>query len=276
MPKVTGYCWMVVKAKAAVRRAKKRKLIRHQGLRAPGHPADQGRMDPRADRRAAEDRGRSAAGLPGDASRFVRSKEGLKENLWWHLPERRRKRRPRHARRRRAPKFRPENSILFRPDDGAHRRQFGHWEADLIQFRRRFGRRNLTSLVERVSRLKVLLPNVDRRTTPIMARLAEVLGSLPFGARRSVTFDRGSEFIDGPHLQAHAGVETWLGRSALALSEGHGREHQPPHAALAAARHGPGGGLKPRVEGDLRPPERHPPPVPRVAEGSAPGGGVGV
>ena len=33
MPKVTGYYWMVAKAKAAVRRAKERKLIRHQGLR---------------------------------------------------------------------------------------------------------------------------------------------------------------------------------------------------------------------------------------------------
>ena len=107
---------------------------------------------------------------------------------------------------------------------------------DLIRFRRRFGRCDLTSLVERVSRLKVLLPNVDRRTTPIMARLAEVLaevlGSLPFGARRSVTFDRGSEFIDGPHLQAHAGVETWLGRPALALVRG--ARSRPSFAARGA------------------------------------------
>lgn len=33
MPRAAGYCWMVAKAKAAVRRAKERKLIRHQGLR---------------------------------------------------------------------------------------------------------------------------------------------------------------------------------------------------------------------------------------------------
>ena len=43
-----------------------------------------------------------------------------------------------------------------------------------------------------------------------MAKLVAVLGSLPFKARRSITFDRGSEFIDWPHLQAGAGVQTWF------------------------------------------------------------------
>lgn len=86
-------------------------------------------------------------------------------------------------------------------------------------FRRRFGRRNLTLLVERASRLKVLLPNADRRTTPIISRLTDVLGSLPIGARRSITAGGGSD-LNRPHLQASAGVETRLGQSALALVRG--------------------------------------------------------
>ena len=183
MPKVTGYCWVVAKAKAAVRRAKERKLIRHAELRDQVTQWIKDGWTPEqiAGRLRAE--GARPRACQETIYRFVYSKEGLRENLWWHLPERRRKRRPRHARRRRAPRFRPENSILFRPDDVAHRREFGHWEADLVLFRRRSGRRNLASLVERVSRFVVLLPNADRRTAPIMGRLAKVLATLPFGAR---------------------------------------------------------------------------------------------
>jgi hypothetical protein len=35
-----------------------------------------------------------------------------------------------------------------------------------------------------------------------MSQIAEGLRALPLTARRSVTFDRGSEFVDWPHLQA--------------------------------------------------------------------------
>lgn len=73
-----------------------------------------------------------------------------------------------------------------------------------------FGKRNLTSLVKCVSRFVVLLPDADRRTMPIMAKLAEVLGSLPFRARGSTTAGGGFEFVDWPHLRASAGVQTWF------------------------------------------------------------------
>ncbi|MFT4701997.1 MAG: IS30 family transposase [Yoonia sp.] len=44
--------------------------------------------------------------------------------------------------------------------------QFGHWEGDLMLFRRTFGQANVTSLVERVSRFTVILK------TPIEQRPA--------------------------------------------------------------------------------------------------------
>jgi IS30 family transposase len=33
---------------------------------------------------------------------------------------------------------------------------------------------------------------------------------LPLIARRSITFDRGSEFMNWPHLQADIGTQTWF------------------------------------------------------------------
>jgi IS30 family transposase len=120
------------------------------------------------------------------------------------------KRRPRHARRRHGRRFSPELSILHRPDVVAKRKQFGHWECDLIQFRKKFGKANVTSLVERVSRFTVLLRNNDRQSRAVMNGLITVLQPLPHIARRSITFDRGTEFTEWAYLQAGIGSQTWF------------------------------------------------------------------
>ncbi len=43
-----------------------------------------------------------------------------------------------------------------------------------------------------------------------MAQIAQALTPLPRHACRSITFDRGSEFIDWPHLQAEVGAQNWF------------------------------------------------------------------
>jgi transposase, IS30 family len=119
-------------------------------------------------------------------------------------------RRPRRARKRNKPKFDRDVSILFRPDDVAHRRQFGHWEADLLSFKQRFGQSNITSLVERVSRFTVLLKNPNKRTKPVMGKIMKAVSDLPYITRRSITFDRSTEFVSWPHLQAEICTQTWF------------------------------------------------------------------
>ena len=142
--------------------------------------------------------------------RYIYSKEGQREDLWWYLPTHRVARRPRRTRRRREPKFHRDVSILFRPDDVAHRRQFGHWEADLMLFKQKLGQTNVTSLVERVSRFTVILKNPNKRTKPVMGKIMSAIKDLPLVARRSITFDRGTEFVSWPHLQAEIGTQTWF------------------------------------------------------------------
>ncbi len=56
--------------------------------------------------------------------------------------------------------FGAELSIRNRPDKVRERRQFGHWECDLLQFKKKSGKANLTSLVERVRRFSLLLRNM--------------------------------------------------------------------------------------------------------------------
>lgn len=142
--------------------------------------------------------------------KFAYSSDGQAIKLWRHLPEHRARRRPRHARRKHGQRFSPELNILRRPDVVADRKQFGHWECDLIQFRKKFGKANVTSLVERVSRFAIFLRNNDRQSRPVMNGLVQALQTLPHLARRSITFDRGTEFTDWPYLQASIGIQTWF------------------------------------------------------------------
>ena len=96
--------------------------------------------------------------------RYIYSKEGMDQELWWYLPLHRKNRTPRRARKRQPSKFDRDVNILLRPDNVAHRRQFGHWEGNLMLFKQKLGQTNVTSLVERVSRFTVLLK--IRTSTP--------------------------------------------------------------------------------------------------------------
>tara|TARA_R110002126_G_scaffold288768_1_gene442812 strand:+ start:715 stop:1161 length:447 start_codon:yes stop_codon:yes gene_type:complete len=77
-------------------------------------------------------------------------------------------------------------------------------------FRKEFGKENVTSLVERISRFAVELKNPDRQSKPVMEILIESLSPLLANARRSITFDRGTEFTAWRHLKAGLGVDPWF------------------------------------------------------------------
>ncbi len=142
--------------------------------------------------------------------RYIYSSEGMADELRWYLSEHRMYRRPRRARKRQAPKFDRDVSILFRPDDVAHRHQLGHWEGDFMLFKQTLGQSNVTSLVKRVSRFTVLLKNPYKQTKPVMGKIMKAIRDLPHPARKSITFDRGTEFVSWLHQQAEIGTQTWF------------------------------------------------------------------
>lgn len=210
MPNCDGYYGAAAQMMTADRRARKRKLIKHptlllqviEGLKNGWTPEQIG------NRMAYENAPLRVC--QETIYRYIYSKEGMSKELWWYLPTHRMSRKPRRARKRLPPKFDREVSILFRPDAVAHRRQFGHWEADLMLFKQKLGRTNVTSLVERVSRFTVLLKNPSKKTKPVMGKIITVINALPHSARKSITFDRGTEFSSWPHLQAETGTQTWF------------------------------------------------------------------
>ena len=56
----------------------------------------------------------------------------------------------------------------------------------------------------------MILKNTSKRSGSVMSKIVAAIGTLPFAARRSVTFDRGSEFVTWPHLQAKTGTRSWF------------------------------------------------------------------
>jgi IS30 family transposase len=103
-----------------------------------------------------------------------------------------------------------ERWIENRPTEIDGRETFGHWEGDLLIFRREAGKANVTSLVERKSRFTLLLANEDKRSTAVVAGIGEALRPLPEDARRTITLDRGSEFAAYPRLASELAVASYF------------------------------------------------------------------
>jgi IS30 family transposase len=210
LPYLNGYYGMNAQKYATERRARRRKLIRLDDLRA--HVIDrliEGWTPEQIAGRLSYD------GQPVRVSHetiyaYVYSREGRSEQLARHLPSRRKKRRPRYARRPRGQIFPPDRSIHQRPDHVKSRKEFGDWEGDLMIFERAQGSMNVASLVERKTRYAVLFRNNDRSSTHFMNTLMGVMEPLPQPARRSITFDRGFEFREWRKLKSGIGTESWF------------------------------------------------------------------
>lgn len=210
LPKCDGYYGATAHLMQAGRRARERKLIKYPDLckRVVERLKNGWTPEQIGNRMIHENAAQRVC--QETIYRYIYSREGMRDDLWWYLPTHRVARRPRRTRKRREPKFHRDVSILFRPDSVAHRRQFGHWEADLMLFKQKLGQNNVTSLVERVSRYTVILKNPNRRTKPVMGKIMTAIKDLPLTARKSITFDRGTEFVSWPHLQAQIGTQTWF------------------------------------------------------------------
>ena len=142
--------------------------------------------------------------------RFAYSTDGRGEQFFRHLPEQRRRRRPRGHRRHNRTHIFDVQSLSHRPNRISERAEFGHWECDLMMFRKEHGKVNVTSLVERVSRFAIVIRNGDRQSKPIMEALIQGLAPLPADARKSITFNRGTEFSAWRHLKTGIGADAWF------------------------------------------------------------------
>ena len=196
LPQLNGYHAMNAQSKYEQRRAVHRKLIRYPEIMAAVRDGFDAGWSPEqiAGRMRLE---RHPIRVSHETIyRYAYSKDGRAEKFYQHLPRHRRNRRPRGMRKHHGRKFLDELAIKHRPD--------------VVGDRTEFGKANVTSLVERVSRFAVVLKNPDRHSKPVMEGLIDSLLPLPSHARQSITFDRGTEFSAWRHTKDGLGADPWF------------------------------------------------------------------
>ena len=130
-----------------------------------------------------------------------------REKLHRYLPRAKASRGRRYFRRRREP-VAGRRSIHERGQAIEARREFGHWEGDLLQFRTQRG--HLLTLCERQTRLTLAAPLASKTAELTAVTLCGSFAALPEAARRSITFDNGPEFARHQKLQDNLAMQTFF------------------------------------------------------------------
>ena len=140
--------------------------------------------------------------------RFIYHRSAQKD-YWHQLLPRRKSRRGRLGMRGGSPASFIERRVPIheRPEAVRDRRNGGHWEADLMQFRQY---QALLVVHERKSRYVRVVPEPDRRAASTAARLARQMRRLPQSLRQTMTFDNGTEFAMHYRLQDEFGMQTFF------------------------------------------------------------------
>ena len=92
-------------------------------------------------------------------------------------------------------------SIRKRDKSVYKRLEFGHWEADTVVSGRGKSKVCFATLVERTTRYYVAIKIPDRNGSSMSKAMIEYFSSLPKGAVKSITCDRGSEFANWREIE---------------------------------------------------------------------------
>jgi len=141
--------------------------------------------------------------------RYIYHRSAQKD-YWHRLLPRAKHRRGRLGRRGGSPVDRIKHRVPIdaRPPEANDRRQAGHWEADLMLFRR-YGQAVLVTH-ERRSRFTRVTRQPNKAAKPVLESLIDQFSQLPQALRRSVTFDNGTEFAFHYQLQDGLAMNTFF------------------------------------------------------------------
>lgn len=130
--------------------------------------------------------------------------------------------------------------ISERPKEVKSRDTFGHWELDSMVSSRGKSKGCFATFVERKSRLYTAFKTPDRTATSMQAAITQLYNTLPAGAFRTGTTDRGKEFACYDAIQSKLGLKLYFAdaycswqRGSNENSNGLLREFYPKKTDLA-------------------------------------------
>ena len=150
----------------------------------------------------------SAAVSPESIYRYVYSPAGRQAGLPRYLAQRRAKRGRRRRNGRREPSIPNRVSIDQRPVEADARIALGHWEGDLMHFRRQ--RDILLTLQERCSRLTLAGRLNSKDATDTADAIIDQLAALPSTAVKTITHDNGGEFARHERVKDAIGLRAFF------------------------------------------------------------------
>lgn len=141
-------------------------------------------------------------------SLFVQARGSLRRELTRYLRTRRMSRKARSRTETRG-RIVDMVHIRERPPEAEDRAVPGHWEGDLVLGAR--GRSAIATLVERKTRLVILVALPDGRMTEVVtAALGRAIVALPEALRRSLTWDQGKEMAGHVRFTSETGVPVFF------------------------------------------------------------------
>lgn len=141
--------------------------------------------------------------------RWIYSDYGKRNRYYAYLRRKRLWRTPRGARKPRIV-IPCRVSIAERPDVINQKKEFGHWEGDLMLFTRGGTKFNLITLRERTSRYFVAIFNPSRHAYETAMRIIGYFKNGKKASVSSITFDNGSEFFSHLEIVKQLGISTFF------------------------------------------------------------------
>ena len=128
------------------------------------------------------------------------------EQLWRYLTRRHKRRRPRRSRPSRDT-IKDRVSIHERPENIDARTEAGHWEGDLIIYKRT---RPVLVLHERKSRVTLAARLVGKTAAETISVMLAVFARIEPTLRKSITFDNDTPFAQHARLKTMCAMTTWF------------------------------------------------------------------
>ena len=139
---------------------------------------------------------------------WIYQKAQKEEKLWKFLPRHKAKRGLRKSKGAGKSRIPGRVSIDERPNVGKKRKIFGHWEGDLMSFKK--NSQHILVLRERKTMLTRSVPLPSKKSVSTAQSMIDLMKAIPPEARKTLTLDNGGEFAKHAEVDKALGLKSYF------------------------------------------------------------------